>query len=79
MGDSPLVRGVEVAVQYIRNKRRADPLRHCVNAVLIVITDGLDTCVGGSELRGTLELRGISQPVVFEVEPGGSCAHQARN
>lgn len=54
MGDSPLVRGVEVAVQYIRNKRRADPLRHCVNAVLIVITDGLDTCVGGSELRGTL-------------------------
>lgn len=28
----------------------------------------------GGELRGTLELRGISQPVVFEVEPGGSCA-----
>lgn len=54
LGDSPLVRGVEVAVEYIRNKRRADPLRHCVNAVLIVITDGVDTCVGGSELRGTL-------------------------
>lgn len=54
LGDSPLVRGVEVAVQYIRNKRGADPLRHCVNAVLIVITDGVDTCVGGSELRGTL-------------------------
>ena len=28
----------------------------------------------GYYLRGTLELRGISQPVVFEVEPGGSCA-----
>ncbi|MCA3014620.1 MAG: hypothetical protein INH41_19735 [Myxococcaceae bacterium] len=54
LGDSPLVRGVEVAVEYIRNKRRADPMRHCVNAVLIVITDGVDTCVGGSEVRGTL-------------------------
>jgi len=54
VGDSPLVRAVTVAVEYLRGKRKGDPLRHCVNAYLIVITDGEDTCAGGDELRWQL-------------------------
>ncbi|MDP3504843.1 MAG: VWA domain-containing protein [Myxococcales bacterium] len=51
LGDSPLGQAVEGAVGYLRNKRVGDPRRHCVNAWVVVITDGEDTCAGGGDLR----------------------------
>ncbi|MDP1915059.1 MAG: vWA domain-containing protein [Myxococcales bacterium] len=51
LGDSPLGQAVEGAIGYLRNKRVGDPRRHCVNAYVVVITDGEDTCAGGGDLR----------------------------
>lgn len=50
LGDSPLVGTLRTAFRFIRERRMHDPLRNCVNAFLIVITDGADTCASGEEL-----------------------------
>ncbi|MCC6750177.1 MAG: hypothetical protein IT371_21095 [Deltaproteobacteria bacterium] len=54
LGDSPLYRSLRLVFEYVRVKRLADPLRHCVNTQVIVITDGEDTCAGGGELKSGL-------------------------
>jgi hypothetical protein len=51
LGDSPLWRATQVSFDYIRGKRQADPLHHCVNAHIVIVTDGADTCAGGGELQ----------------------------
>lgn len=61
LGDSPLFRSTRLALGFIRARRAAAPLQSCVNAHLVVITDGEDTCAAGAELANAeSELRAQS-------------------
>jgi len=54
-GDSPLYASARVALRYIDGLRVADPGTHCVRAVIVLVTDGEDTCAGGAELLETID------------------------
>ncbi|MEM9075086.1 MAG: hypothetical protein AAGE52_41700, partial [Myxococcota bacterium] len=50
IGDSPLYGSARVALRYVDGLRALDPRRHCVRALIVIVTDGEDNCAGGAEL-----------------------------
>ncbi|MCC7539687.1 MAG: VWA domain-containing protein [Deltaproteobacteria bacterium] len=80
LGDSPLYGAVRVALRYLRARRQADPATSCVNAFVVVITDGRDTCASGADLENVLgELRAQSveediRGLVLAFDPDGDAA-----
>lgn len=66
LGDSPLYGSVRVGLRFIRMMRQIEPVKHCVNAAIVVITDGNDTCAGGGELQvalAELEAQGVAEDI----------------
>lgn len=66
VGDSPLYGAVRVGLRFVRALRQLEPAKRCVNAALLVITDGRDTCAAGGELQTALaELRaqGVAEDI----------------
>lgn len=50
LGDSPLYNTARAVLGFFRGSRHATPLRSCVNAVVVFVTDGEDTCAAGAQL-----------------------------
>ena len=66
LGDSPLYGSVRVGLRFIRMMRQLEPVKHCVNAAIVVITDGNDTCAGGGELQvalAELKAQGVAEDI----------------
>jgi len=55
LGDSPLYASARVVLRYVDGLRTLDPRRHCVRALVVIVTDGEDNCAGGAELLEALE------------------------
>ncbi|MCC7539108.1 MAG: hypothetical protein IT379_22995 [Deltaproteobacteria bacterium] len=80
LGDSPLYAATRIALRYVRSRRLADPRTSCVNAFVVVLTDGRDTCAAGADLQNVLgELRAQSvdediRGLVLAFDPEGEAA-----
>ncbi|TNE51181.1 MAG: VWA domain-containing protein [Deltaproteobacteria bacterium] len=62
LGHSPLLDSVRLIVRYIRARRMFAPQQNCVNAWIVILTDGKDTCSsGGARLQALQELRDVAQ------------------
>lgn len=62
LGHSPLLDSVRLVVRYIRARRMFAPQQNCVNAWIVILTDGKDTCSsGGARFQALQELRNVAQ------------------
>ena len=61
LGHSPLLGSVRLILRYIRGRRMIDPQNNCVNAWIVILTDGEDTCTsGGSRHQALQEIEQVS-------------------
>lgn len=55
LGDSPLYGATRAALRYADGLRTLEPRRHCVRALIVLVTDGEDNCAGGAELLAAVD------------------------
>lgn len=81
LGDSPLLGAIEAAVSYLRVRRTGNPLMSCVNAFVVVITDGHDTCGASAEALDAIDAliaSGVDEDIrviVASFDPEADDAH----